>query len=131
MLTNLFTDPIQAWTSAHPFLAWLITNPLYALGLMLLLFLLLGGLLRLISKFVEQVWLALLRLPIQLMQSFVNSVVGQLGKGPVFKGQMSGAGVLDRNQRLTAILNRLDEIRQEQEVLLREMQALVQGQQAK
>jgi hypothetical protein len=131
MLTNLFTDPIQTWTSAHPFLSWLITNPLYALGLVLLLFLLFGGLLRLISKFVEQVWLALLRLPIQLMQSFVNWVVSQLGKGPVFKGQTSGAGVSDRNQRLTAILNRLDEIRQEQEVLLREMQALVQGQQAK
>lgn len=95
----------------------------------MLLFLLFGGLLRLISKFVEQVWLALLRLPIQLMQSFVNWVVSQLGKGPVFRG--SGAGGSDRNQRLTMILSRLDELRQEQEALLQEIRSLVQGQQTK
>ncbi|MEO0946808.1 MAG: hypothetical protein AAFY11_01405 [Cyanobacteria bacterium J06641_5] len=42
---------------------WLLAHPLYAIGLIILIIFLLGGLLRFINRLTEQVWIYLLQLP--------------------------------------------------------------------
>ena len=117
---------IQNWLEAHPILSWMITHPLYALGLLLLFLILFWGLLKIIGRFSEQFWLSVLQLPLKLFQWLLRVFFR------AFKNHTDSAIVTDqkssgdnKQERLAYILKRLEEIRQEQEELLKEMQAII------
>ncbi|MGK7914060.1 MAG: hypothetical protein AB4038_00715 [Prochloraceae cyanobacterium] len=117
---------LQNWLEAHPILSWMITHPLYALGLLLLFLILFWGLLKIIGRFSEQFWLSVLQLPLKLFQwllrVFFRAFKNHTDSAIVINQKSSG---YNKQERLAYILKRLEEIRQEQEELLKEMQAII------
>jgi hypothetical protein len=69
-------DVFQDWLVAHPVLGWEITHPLWSIGLGLLLLFLFWGLLNAIGRLTEHLWVALLRLPLQLGQWIAQHLFG-------------------------------------------------------
>lgn len=117
---------LQDWLEAHPILAWLLIHPLATLAIFLVFLLLLSGLLRGIVQLTDKVWLAILKSPFQLGQWLLKKAT------KMFKSQVSpsitstqDASPSDKQERLAYILNRLEEINQEQEELLKEMNIIV------
>ena len=117
---------VQKWLEAHPILSWMISHPLFVLGLLLLFLMLFWGLLKIIGRVSEQFWLSVLQLPLKLVQWLVK-VFFRAFKNPtdsvIFTNQKSSGD--KKQERLAYILKRLEEIRQEQEELLKEMQAII------
>lgn len=135
-LWDSFTAPIQDWLSQHPLFFWLATHPWWLVAATLAVLFLLSGLLRAIAGFTEQIWIALLRLPIVLIswlwqgtllllrrpfQAKPTVVPSHLGNTPLLSSQPS-----EQPDRLTQVLDRLETLRQEQDQLLQEIKALLQ-----
>ena len=119
---------IQNWLEAHPILSWMITHPFSLLGLLLLFLMLFWGLLKIIGRVSEQFWLSVLQLPLKLFQWLLRVFFRAFKNhtdSAIVTGQKSGED--NKQERLLYILNRLEEIRQEQEELLKEMQAIIEG----
>jgi hypothetical protein len=103
----------------HSVTAWLISHPLWALGGLLVSFVLLSGLLRAIAQSTERLWIILLRAPLQLGRWVLNQVL-RLLKLPIAKP--------DRNQLYEKVA-RLEQLQQEQQQLLQEIKTLMVEQQ--
>jgi hypothetical protein len=95
--------------------AWLISHPLWALGGLLVSFVLLSGLLRAIAQSTEKLWTILLRAPFRLGRWSLNQVLRWL-KLPLDKS--------DENQ-LHEKVARLEQLQQEQQQLLQEIKILM------
>jgi hypothetical protein len=103
----------------HSVTAWSISHPLWALGGLLVSFILLSGLLRAIAQSTERLWIILLRAPLQLGRWVLNQVLRWL-KLPIAKP--------DHNQLYEKVA-RLEQLQQEQQQLLQEIKTLMVGQQ--
>ena len=112
---------IQEWSAVHPFGIWILTHPLYTLSLIILCVLLFGGLLRLINRLTEQVWLFVLRFPVNLIRWICRG----------FFRAFKGGAKLDYDSEETHIkkqidiLKRLDEIKREESELIQQLQTLL------
>lgn len=113
------------WLKAHPILAWLITHPLLTLALFLLLWLLLGGLFRAIARLTEQVWLSLFQSPLKLGQWLIGRVPQPLIRAFNLGTANPLSNPNDKEERLSSILSRLEEIKQEQDELWQEMTTIL------
>jgi hypothetical protein len=135
-LLDSLMAPLQNWLSQYPPLLWLTTHPLWLLGAILLTLFLLSGLLRAVASLTEQLWLALLRLPITLVQwvwqgslfllkrPFASKALTQ----SKIQSNVAGSSALSSPDRLTDVLNRLETLRQEQDELLKEVKVLTKHQ---
>ncbi len=104
---------IQMWMVEHPAIAWIINHPLLAIILMLFILLAFWNLLNAIIKFIPQIFLFILKIPfISAFKLFQNTKVIQSDN-------------LDIQERLPNILIRLEELRQEQDHLMREMKEIL------
>ncbi|MBF2027442.1 MAG: hypothetical protein IGS48_11825 [Oscillatoriales cyanobacterium C42_A2020_001] len=127
-VTDAVGMSLQNWLNAHPLIHWIVDHPLWTVGLVVLAIFLLWGLLRAIARFIEQLWLVILRSPLLLFRWV-------LGIGTRIYQQLADAKDLpvpapvEGQARLTEILTRLEALRQEQDVLLQEVKTLliVQG----
>ncbi len=99
--------------------AWLISHPLWALGGLLVSFVLLSGLLRAIAQSTEKLWTILLRAPFRLGRWSLNQVL-RLLKLPIDKP--------DENQLYEKVA-RLEQLQQEQQQVLQEIKTLMGQQQ--
>ena len=115
----------QNWLEAHPLVSWSIAHPLWTSALFLGLLLLLGGLLRVVTRLSEQVWLVIFQVPLKLGQWLLGIVFSAFTKVLASQGANRESRKEDRQERLAYILLRLEAIRQEQEALLEEMKAIV------
>lgn len=128
-VTSAMSDSFQSWLTTHPTIAWIVNHPLWALGILLIAIFLFWGLLRAIAQFIEQVWIAILRLPLILLQRLLG-----LGKG-AYQRAIAGTKELSKElpaepetnveQRLTHLLNRLETLQQEEVELLQEVKTLL------
>lgn len=100
---------------------WLLAHPLYAIGLVILLIFLLGGLLRFINRLTEQVWIYLLQLPINLLRWLGAGLFGFLKRKPQANNGSKEVG----ERSLAEILSRLGELQREEAELMQELQALL------
>ena len=114
------TQPIANWLQAHPLFAWVADHPLWALGLLVVVLLLLSGLLQAIARFTEQIWIWILRSPILLIQWLIA-----IGRRWLRRKPAAVSIATSKQQRLTAVLQKLETMRQEQEELLQEVRALL------
>jgi hypothetical protein len=103
----------------HSVTAWLFSHPLWALGGLLVSFVLLSGLLRAITQSTERIWLILLRAPLRFGRWILTQVLGLL-KLPIVKP--------DHNQLYEKVA-RLEQLQQEQQQLLQEIKTLMVEQQ--
>lgn len=127
-VTDAVGMSLQNWLNAHPLIHWVVDHPLWTVGFVVLAIFLFWGLLRAIARFIEQLWLVILRSPLLLFRWI-------LGMGTRTYEQLAGAKDLPvpaqvkSQERLTEILTRLETLRQEQDALLQEVRSLltVQG----
>jgi hypothetical protein len=103
--------PLDPWIQTHPLLHWLTRHPLGTIGLGLLSLFLLSGLLSAISRLGEQLWLRLLRSPIALLSSLSTRI--------------QSIRPAAKPDRVGEILDRIEELRQEEAGLIAEMRQLV------
>ncbi len=138
-------DMMQDWLMGHPILGWGVMHPLWALGVIVALFFMSGGLLRAIAQLTEQLWIDLLQLPMRvvrwgLAQLFPwwkpksDSKISTQNSAPVglyeqtFKQDHNGSQ--NANQQLFEIMVRLERIQQEQALLLQDIKTLLLKDQA-
>lgn len=123
------TTPFQDWLSQYPVLLWLATHPLWLLAAVLVVLFLLSGLLRAVAGLTEKLWLVLLSLPVNLMRWLWQGMVFLLSRPfaskPVVEAGFVNPPVLNPQDRLTEVLNRLEALRQEQDELLKEVKSLL------
>lgn len=123
------TAPFQDWLNQHPILLWLATNPLWLLAAVLAVLFLLSGLLRAVAGLTEKLWLALLSFPVNLLRWLWQGIVFLLSRPfapkPVVGASFVNPPVLNPQDRLTEVLNRLEALRQEQDELLKEVKSLL------
>jgi len=126
-LWDALSTPFQAWLAQHPLMFWLVSHPAWLIGVSLLILLLLSGLLRAIAGLTEQLWLALLRLPIWLAQwiwQWISQAAFLLLR-PVLPKTEQPSPI---PSRLSELLIRLESLRQEEQELMQEMQSLLSAQ---
>ncbi|NEQ31796.1 MAG: hypothetical protein F6K04_12455 [Leptolyngbya sp. SIO4C5] len=114
----------QTWLSQHPVIAWMVTHPLLALGLAVVVLLSLWGFLGAIAQFVRQVWVGILSLPLRLMQWLLLGVFRLFRRADALQRLKKGQPP-ELQPRLLEILSRLESLQQEQAALMREMQAIL------
>ena len=116
----------QSWLEKYPIASWLIEHPLWILCIFLLLLLLFGGLLRVIGRLTEETWLIILQFPFRLAQWLVNLMYKAFTNAfTTSKATNLNFGKNDKQEQLMCILLRLEEIKQEQEELIKEMKAIL------
>jgi hypothetical protein len=104
---------VKMWMVEHPAIAWIVNHPLLAIILILFIFLVFWNLLNAIIKIIPQIFLFILKIPfISAFKIFQNI--------PLIKSNN-----LDIQERLPTILIRLEELRQEQDNLMREMKEIL------
>ena len=121
------TQPVQDWLLAHPFGNWLLSHPLWAIGLVLIALLLLSGLFGAIAQLTQKLWIVLLRSPVVLIGWLVAGIV-LLVKAPFsasFNAKKQLPAAETQQQRLAEILDRLDDLKQEQDNLLQEAKQIL------
>lgn len=128
--SNRVTNGVQDWISSstevwlnqHPIVAWGVDHPLLSLALGLLALFMSWGLLKAIAQVIERVWLLIFQVPFKLSQWIVRSLFNWYKTG-------SSSGTDSREaepcDRLTAIVNRLDALKQEQDELLKEAKSML------
>ncbi len=124
-LQKAIAASLTNWLEAHPILAWLIAHPLFTLVLLLLLWLLLGGLFRAIARLTEQVWLSVFHSPLKLGQWLMGIVPQPFIRAFNLRTANPSSNPNDKEKRLSSILSRLEEIKQEQNELWQEMTAIL------
>jgi hypothetical protein len=117
------------WCATHPYLGWLVAHPLPGLGLCLLIIFSVWGLIRAIGRGIEQIWLFLLTTPFKLLQPIFRQIWRSISR--IFGHTKTGDDRLDSQlivaaptERVTAIVDRLHALTQEQQRLLSELAEL-------
>lgn len=112
---------IQQWMQEHPLLAWFLTHPLITLGVLLVALVVLRRLLGVTVQLTETLLLTILRSPWLLGRWLVSVATGFFNR-PV---TMLVESQVSQQQRLAALLERLEAIKQEQDALIQEVRALL------
>ena len=120
---------LSHWLISHPYLAWTIAHPLLGLGLLLLTVFSLWGLIKAIGRAIEQVWLLLLTTPFRLLQPIFGLMWRSMRRifGHTSNSNdrpASPAVPTPSAERIDRIVNRLQALRQEQDLLLQELATL-------
>jgi len=115
---------IKTWMTEHPMMSWVIDHPLWTIALVLLALLLCWSLLGAIAQFAQQVWLFILQAPLKLMQELPKSAFQLLKRADTLQSMTLNAQQ-DAQKRLPEILNRLEMLRQEQEILMKEVHSIL------
>jgi hypothetical protein len=116
---------MAGWLDQHPILHWMVDHPLGAILLLVLGMFLLTGLFKAIAYIAEQLWIAVLRFPMQLGRWGWRLVSG--GFKPALAQPTFPKGEKEQHrERLTYVLHRLEAIKQEQDRLLQELQELLE-----
>ena len=130
-LNQTLSDGIQAsissslssWMINHPQLVWIIDHPLQDLGIIFLFLVLLSGLFRTISGISEKFWMIILIYPFKMISNILISVlkVSQTNTSQ----QTNNLEEKKDQQRLTELLSQLETNRQEQKLLLQELELIL------
>jgi hypothetical protein len=118
------------WLLAHPYLAWSLAHPLPSLGILLLIIFSLWGLIKALGRGIEQIWLLLLTTPFKLIQPLLRPIwssiwsIGGHNKASVKQPSLTSSAT-PSSEQIERIIDRLQNLNQEQETLLRELSTLV------
>lgn len=124
-LRTTLSATIGQWLAAHPTVYWLVMHPRIGLAVLLLLVFLGWGLVGVLSRLAQQVWIVVLNTPVRVMWWLLLRI------GAFLRSQWL-MGIANRqldatqpHRRLEGILQRLDQLRQEQDALMEEVRSLL------
>ena len=122
---NSLTAPLQRWLTAHPAGYWLVSHPLWLVGLILIGLLLLSGLFGAIAQLTQKLWIFVLQAPL-LLTRWIFAAIFQLLRAIFrWKGNAEKPVENAQQQRLDEILSRLEVLKQEQDDLMKEVKAIL------
>jgi hypothetical protein len=107
----------NSWLQEHWPLNWIVANPLASLLLLGVAIVLLWGLLGAIGRGVERFWIWLLQTPLKILKPLLLEIWKLFNKS-------SRLVMPSREQQIDNLVQRIAEIQQEQEQLLRELSTL-------
>ncbi len=110
---EVISTSVQMWMIEHPAISWIVMHPLLSIILISFMILVFWSLLNTSIKFAQQIFLLILKAPFIKVFNFLQSAKGKLSNNS------------DMQERLPNILNRLEELRYEQNTLMREMNAIL------
>lgn len=110
---EVISTSVQMWMIEHPAISWIVMHPLLSIILISFMILVFWSLLNTSIKFAQQIFLLILKAPFIRVFNFLQSAKGKLSNNS------------DMQERLPNILNRLEELRYEQDTLMREMNAIL------
>nr|WP_290228089.1 hypothetical protein [Trichocoleus desertorum] len=128
-MQKAFGRVMQQWMAEHQFWAWVLQHPFWSVGLLLVLLVLLQGLLSAIAQLIQQAGIALLRSPWKLSQWLVGFSAKSFQSALTVGDAKQGTD--PKQQRLSEIVERLEALKQEQDVLLQEVKAIVASEEPK
>lgn len=125
---NLLESLISDWLQDQPQIVWSVTHPLLSIGIVFLIFFLFWGLLKAITSLIEKMWMLLLKAPFILMKFLVKlwfpsykNIPGSTPKN------LTGQELQNRSQ---IIVHRLEELKIEQDALLKELKTILEGEES-
>ena len=121
---DVVATSMAGWLAEHPIVAWVIAHPFWAIALTVLALFLCWSLLGAVAQLTQQAWLALLQAPLKFIQLLSRGVSQSFQRADVF-ALPKLEGQQEVQERLSKIFSRLEALRQEEEVLMREMQAIL------
>ncbi|HIK27797.1 MAG: hypothetical protein N3E45_11610 [Oscillatoriaceae bacterium SKW80] len=118
---------INEWIKTHPLIFWLVSHPIQSIVIFIGLIVLLAGLLKAFGILIVETWISILIAPVKLFfQIFEKRSYKLILNLNVNKNKKN-----DRLNRMVNILKRLEAIKQEQDVLLKELAVLVKAENLK
>ena len=120
---NSLTSPLQNWLADHPMGYWLVSHPLWLVGLILITLVLLSGLFGAIAQLTQKLWVFVLQAPLSLARWMFVTLFQVFGIALRWKGD--AAKPPENVHRLTEILSRLEGLRQEQDELIKEAKTVL------
>jgi hypothetical protein len=122
---------LTQWWMAHPYLVWMLAHPLMSLGLLFLAIFSLRGLFGAIGRGIDRVWLFLLTTPFKLLQPIFRGIWSAIGRIFGHNNPSSELTALETatpaTDRVAAIVDRLQQLSQEQDILLQELATLAES----
>ena len=119
-IPNTATTLFNHWWQRHPLMTWMINHPVLTLIAIVFLIFLLSGLLQLIGKAGEKVWLFIFQLPWRLGQ-----YLGKLTSHYLGWSAYKTSPAISNNQALETkidnILEKIDYLTQQQQLILQEL----------
>jgi hypothetical protein len=121
-ITQSLLTPFQSWLVTHPIVAWMVAHPLWAIALFFVALLLCWGFLGALARLIQQAWLLILQAPFSLMRFLFG------GMFKLFRIRLP-APVKEEaiEQKLLAALERLETLRQEEEILMQEVKTMLKS----
>jgi hypothetical protein len=117
---------VQTWLAEHPIFAWIVSHPLKAGILLLVILLLVQGLFGAIAALFKNFWLSLLNLPYQLLRRLTMgglSLVGQRAGNAKASKALEPKAIAQT--RVAEILTELSTMQRQQEQLMREVEEIL------
>lgn len=125
-IENAINNYIADWMNHHVILAWLLTHPLYSIGILLVSIVLIWGLFQALGGLIVKSWMAVLVSPVMLVRSLLPKTV-KLTSTANKNGSLSPKSDSEyTRERCKTILHRLNEIKQEQDTLLQELAKILE-----
>jgi hypothetical protein len=116
---------VNNWLAQHTYLAWVVTNPVPSLILLVVGIFLLVGLFKAIGRGMEQIWIFLLKTPFRLLQPLFRLIWRAIrrlfGHTNFSESQLT---IQTTPDRIESIVDRLQTLAREQELLLGELSEL-------
>lgn len=125
-IENVINNYVTNWMNHHVILAWLLTHPLYSIGIFLVSIVLIWGLFQALGGLIVKSWMAVLVSPVMLVRSLLPKTV-KLTSTANKNGFLSPKSDSEyTRERCKTILHRLNEIKQEQDTLLQELAKILE-----
>lgn len=128
LLGNLLESLISDWLQDQPQVVWSVTHPLLSIGMVFLMFFLVWGLLKAITSLIEKMWVLLLKAPFIFIKFLVKLWF------PAYKNipglTPKNLTVQESQNRSQIIVHRLEELKIEQDALLKELKTILDSQES-
>lgn len=120
-IENGINSYVTDWMNHHVVLGWFFNHPLFAIALFLIFIVLIWGLFQALSALLVRTWMSILLSPVLLVRSLLPKAYQSTANTINYRLSSAKPDSEDPKKRCNLILQRLNEIKQEQETLLQEL----------
>jgi hypothetical protein len=122
-INDWFSAMFQDWSKGHPLTLWFLTHPIYLISLIVLGLILFAGLIGIIGRLSENMWLAILQLPVKLFQAIIQllpNIAQQVLRSPTSSRNNN------KEEQIQSTLKEIELLRKRETELLLKLQSLIQ-----
>jgi len=135
-IESAIDSTIKNWLNEHPIFLWLVSHPIWGLIIFIFVVFLIFGLFEALTTLIKSIWIFIFKIPQKLIKKTVNlTIISCQNIGYQIWPPNSSQNKLkltkignksDRQQRIAEILERLEQLKQEQDRLLTEIAQMLE-----